>query len=182
VPPALNDAWALGLDGLGFIEPEDAGAWILKEAVSSEVMESASEVSRGDEVCDLQREDRGLLDGAVHRDVSGIEFPVERRGAGCRVIVHDFPGDADEAVADDELGGMLSAEEVDEYLVESGQGPEGTFAGCRVAGEIVGFGYHQLAVSHARRDEPPCEVVAEGILHGGREAREGQPWLRRVAL
>ena len=28
----------------------------------------------------------GGLDGAVHRDVSGIEFPVKRRGAGCRLV------------------------------------------------------------------------------------------------
>ena len=60
-----RDACALGLDGLGFIEPEDC------RRVDSQ------------EGC----EDRGLLDGAVHRDVSGIEFQVERRGAGCRVVI-----------------------------------------------------------------------------------------------
>ena len=120
----------------------------------------------------------------MHRDVSGIEFPVERRGAGRRVVVYDIPRNADEAVADDEFGGMLGDEEVDErrVIAESGQRPEGAFAACFVAGEKIRFGYHRLAFPHARQDEPIFEEVAERILHAGYEGREGPPWLLRFAL
>jgi len=76
------------------------------------------------------------------------------RRATCRSYV--FSRSADDAVADDERWrlGIGGEEELDEsrVIAEIGQEPE-TFAACRVAGEIIGFGYYQLAFPRARRDE-----------------------------
>ena len=43
--------------------------------------------------------------------------------------------------------------------MSSSKGPEGTFAGCLVGDELIGFGYHQLAFPHAMfggQSNPHC--------------------------